>query len=148
MLQGYMELCRTGRETGAPVRVGRRRAVLMATALILTLGTATSAHAENCAAPAEPAIPDGAEASLEAMIAGQQAVKAFQAANMAYMQCLEQSFGASKKVAENASDAAQRALAENAYARAFEAYNTAVSTEEAIAGAFNIELREYKAANR
>jgi hypothetical protein len=82
------------------------------------------------------------------MIAGQQAVKTFQAENMTYMKCLEDDFGAAEAAVKATADSAEKALAEDAYAKAVEAYNEAVSTEEAVAGAFNIELREYKAANR
>jgi hypothetical protein len=82
------------------------------------------------------------------MVRGQQAVKAFQAENMDYMKCLEADFGAAEAAMKRTADPAEKALAEEAYARAVEAYNEAVSTEESVAGAFNIELREYKAANR
>jgi len=82
------------------------------------------------------------------MLKGQQAVKEFQARNTQYMHCLEATFSASKRTARDASDKARRELAESSYAEALEAFNAAVSAEEAVAGAFNIELRRYKAAHR
>ncbi len=106
------------------------------------------ALAADCKAPTKPDIPDGASASLEEMIAGQQAIKTFQAENMSYMKCLEEDFGSAEAAVKGTADTAEKALAEDKYAKALEAYNEAVSAEEAVAGAFNIELREYKAANR
>ena len=56
-------------------------------------------------------------------------------------------FNAAKADAKDGADAATRALAQSDYKAAVEAYNAAVSAEEEIAGAFNVELRAYKAAN-
>ena len=82
------------------------------------------------------------------MLQGQRAVKEFQTTNMDYMKCLEKDFSAAKDRAATASDEAVRSKAASDYQAAIDAYNAAVSTEEEVAGAFNIELREYKAANR
>jgi hypothetical protein len=125
------------------------RKVLVLAALATLTGTAVSpaAHAA-CDAPLTPRMPDGAEASMQDMIAGQQAVQTFQVANMQYMQCLEKSFTAARAEARKSPDAATRAIAEAEYSRAVDAYNAAVSNEEEVAGNFNIELREYKAAQR
>ncbi len=103
--------------------------------------------AADCNAPAKPQLPDGATASMEQMLVGQKAVRAFQVSNTEYMQCLERDFNAAESNAQSP-DAATRALAQAAYAQSVEAYNAAVSAEEEVAGAFNIELREYKAAKR
>lgn len=109
--------------------------------------SAGQAMAADCTAPEKPSMPDGATATMEAMLAGQKAVKAFQAENMDYMKCLEDAFNAAKSDAKDESDTAKRALAETDYRNSVEAYNAAVSAEEEIAGAFNVELRAYKAAN-
>ncbi|WP_170287475.1 hypothetical protein [Halioglobus maricola] len=110
-------------------------------ALALALGS-TSALAADCEAPAAPELPDGASASMEEMLAGQKSVKAFQAANLAYMQCLEPTIAAAQaKLDEGAEGAADMLKA------AEETYNAAVSAEEAVAGQFNTEVREYKAAS-
>lgn len=110
-------------------------------ALTLAMGS-PYALATDCNAPAAPMMPDGATATMEDMLAGQKAVKTFQAANLEYMKCLEPSIA----TAEAAIQAGDEGAAE-AYQAAQETYNAAVSTEEAVAGQFNTEIREYKAAN-
>jgi hypothetical protein len=102
----------------------------------------TTALAADCTAPTAPALPDGATANMEQMLEGQQAVKAFQAATLEYMKCLEPALNAAE-----AGIKAGEEGAEAAYQAAQEAYNGAVSAEEAVAGQFNTEIREYKAAN-
>ena len=82
------------------------------------------------------------------MLAGLKAVKAFQADNMAYMQCLERHFTRARGQANSAEDGNSRALADGAYRAAMDAYNAAVSAEEEVAGTFNVELREFRAARR
>lgn len=57
-------------------------------ALMLALCASAAARAD-CTAPEQPTLPDGAEASMEEMLAGQKAVKSFQEANMDYMKCME-----------------------------------------------------------
>ena len=111
------------------------------TALALALGS-TPALAADCEAPAAPELPDGATSTMEQMLAGQKAVKAFQAANLEYMKCLEPGLTA----AEAAVQAGEEGATEK-YQAAQETYNAAVSAEEAVAGEFNTEIREYKAAN-
>ena len=122
--------------------------VMRAAIAAFALGVAgTAAQAADCDAPARPPALDGGTASMEEMLAGQKNVKAFQTENMAYMQCLEKTFQAAKENAKESSDAAARAIAQKEYADSVEAYNAAVSAEEEVAGAFNIALRAYKAAN-
>ncbi|PLW70926.1 hypothetical protein [Pseudohalioglobus lutimaris] len=111
------------------------------TAIALALGAAP-AFAAECTAPASPTLPDGASSSMDDMLSGQQAVKAFQAANLEYMKCLEPSL-AEAEAAVKAGDEG----AEARYQQAQETYNAAVSAEESVAGQFNTEIREYKAAN-
>ena len=119
--------------------------ILTRAVLVAALGTGY-AHAE-CEAPAEPQIPDGANASMQDMLDGQQSVKAFQSGNMDYMKCLEAAFAEAEKAAKNADDKTEAAKAMATYSEAVDAYNTAVSREETVAGDFNIQIREYKAAN-
>ncbi len=109
----------------------------------LALSGAGSAAAE-CTAPEMPTLPDGGTSTMEEMLAGQKSVKDFQAANLEYMNCLEPQINAAaaKATTEEGSDedrATLKALEE--------AYNAAVSSEEELAGQFNTEIREYKAAN-
>ena len=112
---------------------------------IAVLGLAlnsTLAMADDCVAPTPPVVPEGENSSLEQMLDGQKAVKAFQEANLAYMSCLE------PKLAE--AEAAAKAGTEGAadtYLKLQESYNGAVSKEEEVAGKFNSEIRDYKAAN-
>lgn len=110
-------------------------------ALVLALSS-TSALAADCEAPSVPSLPDGATSSMEQMLEGQKAVKAFQAANLEYMKCLEPQLSA----ATSALEAGEEGAADK-YKTLEEAYNGAVSAEEEVAGQFNTEIREYKAAN-
>lgn len=119
--------------------------VLTCAVLVAAMG-ASYAHAE-CEAPQEPKIPDGATASMQDMLDGQQSVKTFQSANMDYMKCLEAEFAEAEKAAKDAEDKKEAARAMASYSEAVDAYNTAVSKEESVAGEFNTQIREYKAAN-
>jgi len=126
---------------------------LFAAVLSLYLATAvlkpTTALAEEaCNQPLRPEMPDGSKASMEAMLAGQKSVKAFQASNMEYMQCLERKYSAAQTTAKKAKDGTKKAKAQAQYAESIDAYNAAVSAEEAVAGDFNVALRAYKAANK
>lgn len=104
------------------------------------------AMADDCVSPAAPELPDGATSTMEQMLAGQQAVKAFQAANLEYMGCLEAGLSAAEAAVKSASEE-EKASAQASYDKVVEAYNAAVSMEEEVAGQFNTEIREYKAAN-
>ena len=112
--------------------------------LALVLGSTVS-NAE-CVGPEAPVLPDGGTSALQDMISGQQAVKTFQAANIEYMACLEKAFTAAEAAAKEGTDEEKKA-ATATYDQAVEAYNSAVSQEEEVAGQFNTEIREYKAAN-
>lgn len=116
----------------------------MTLALIGLALTGSQALAQDCTAPQVPSLPDGASASMEDMLAGQQAVKDFQAANLEYMNCLDPQISAATATAtsEEASEADIEALKQLE-----QDYNAAVSREEELAGQFNTEIREYKAAN-
>jgi len=103
---------------------------------------------EACVKPSRPEIPNGANASMEAMLAGQQAVKAFQSSNMKYMQCLEAKYLAAEAKAKIASDAGAKDAAKEDYSASINAYNAAVSAEEDVAGDFNVSLRAYKKAQK
>lgn len=119
--------------------------VLLAT---LALGSGM-ALADDCVKPETPKLPDGASSSMEAMLEGQQAVKTFQEANLDYMECLKERFDAAKASIESGEADNKEAVetAQATYTEAVEAYNAAVSEEEEVAGQFNTEIREYKAAN-
>ncbi len=103
--------------------------------------------AADCTAPAAPELPDGASANMEQMLAGQKAVKAFQTANLEYMGCLEADFTAAEAIVNSDASDEKKAAASSRHAQGVDAYNAAVSKEEEVAGQFNTEIREYKAAN-
>lgn len=113
------------------------------TVLGLALGSTISLAGE-CVQPSAPELPDGAKAAMEDMLAGQQAVKAFQSSNLEYMACLEKENAAAQAAMPEGSDEEKKAAQEKSFN---DAYNAAVSQEEEIAGQFNTEIREYKAAN-
>ena len=120
---------------------------VITTAKIITisfvLSAASFANAE-CTAPETPSMPDGASSAMEDMITGQKAVKTFQAANLEYMTCLEPLIAAATEKATGADASAEDTAAIKSLE---ERYNSAVSAEEELAGQFNTEIRDYKAAN-
>ena len=115
------------------------------TALSLILGS-SMANAADCVNPDAPSIPDGASSTMEQMIAGQKAVKAFQATNIEYMSCLETLINEAE-ASFAATEGAEREASQKVSSESADAYNQAVSAEESVAGAFNSAIRDYKAAN-
>jgi hypothetical protein len=109
----------------------------------LALASAASI-ADECTAPTLPTLPDGATASLEQMLAGQKAVKDYQAANTEYRTCLEPQVSAAEVAA--AGDSPGPELQET-LKQLNDEYNASVSKEEELAIMFNTELHEYKEAN-
>lgn len=115
---------------------------LPAIALAFAMGS-TASIAEECVAPtAVPTVPEGATSTMEQMLEGQKAVKAFQADNMAYLLCMDPKLAAAQ---EDVVAGSEEAVA--AAEKLQESYNAAVSREEALASQFNTAIREYKAAN-
>ncbi len=112
----------------------------------LTLLLGSSVTLAECVSPDAPSLPDGAKATMQDMIAGQNSVKTFQTANIEYMGCLEKAFTAAEASAKEGSDK-EKAAAMATYDESLAKYNDAVSKEEEVAGQFNVEIREYKAAN-
>jgi hypothetical protein len=109
----------------------------------LVLGS-TASIADDCTAPPSPTPPDGATATMEQMLEGQKAVKAFQAANTDYRACLDPLVSAAEVAA--AGDSPGPDL-QATLQQLNEDYNASVSTEEDVANAFNGALRDFKAAN-
>lgn len=110
-------------------------------ALGLALGSTVS-WADNCTMPAVPELPDGTSSTMEQMLAGQKAVKTFQAANLEYMGCLEPGLAQAQVNVKGGDETAMET-----YQQLQESYNAAVSMEEEVAGEFNTQIRAYKAAN-
>ena len=113
------------------------------TPLALMLALSSSALvAEECSMPDMPTLPDGNSATMEEMIAGQQAVKAFQAAVETFRGCQDTMMETLKtRVAEGD----EAAVAD--FQAATDAYNASVSLEEKLAEQFNQAIRDFKAAN-
>ena len=109
----------------------------------LTLGSTASIAAE-CTAPALPELPQGATASMEQMLAGQKAVKEFQAANSEYRACLDPQVSAAE-VAAAGDSPSEEAVA--ALKKLNDDYNASVSKEEELATKFNASLKDYPAAH-
>lgn len=99
-------------------------------ALLLTANLALA----ECSRPTAPELPDGAVSDLETMVAGQKAVKAYVTETEAYLDCL---------TAEG--EAAVDAETPEQQLARIERHNSAVDEMEAVAEAFNEEIREYKA---
>ncbi len=115
----------------------------------------------DCKSPAVPSLPDGAVSTLEEMLAGQKAMKDFQAEVVRYRACLvgiDEDISDDLSTAQAAIDAKLDEMrkqvleaddeAKNAHEELLAKYNAAVDSEAAIAGEFNIEIREYKAVNQ
>ncbi len=116
-------------------------------ALALLIGSGYS-FADDCTAPALPELPDGATATMEQMLAGQKSVKAFQAANLEYMKCLEPGIETARAAAAEAVEKKEGVdEAKAAFTSAQDSYNAAVSAEEDLAGRFNNEVRAFKSAH-
>lgn len=89
-----------------------------------------------CTLEAEPAIPDGAKATLDQMKAAQASVKTY---GEAYRSCLD---AANAEVpADETAEA--KAAREQAYTAA---YNASIDRQEALAAKFNESVKAYKAA--
>lgn len=118
--------------------------------LALSMSLAASgAWAADCTAPDAPEVPNGAKASYDDMVAGQQAVKEFQQNNKEYLNCMEQDISASAAAAKNvkASDD-EKAVAIKQHNAAVQAYNAAIAREEKLAKDFNGALQEFKKAQK
>lgn len=110
--------------------------------LLLALTLAPLGAAQACDAPVTPASPDGGSATLEEMIAAQGEVKAFQAANAEYLECVDNQMSAEQASIDEGDESAKER-----YALAAADYNAAVSREEQVAADFNSAIKAYKAAN-
>jgi hypothetical protein len=90
-----------------------------------------------CAYPDEPQIPDGATATEQQMVGGQQVVKAYMAEMEGYLTCLDKEAAA----LGDAETEEQRALHTSRH-------NAAVDQMEKVANSFNEQIRAFKTADR
>lgn len=119
-------------------------------ALVLAAGIATSAAAQDCSAPRAPDVPNGATASEEQMVQGQQAIKSYMAESNTYLSCLEQEgkrFRAEVMKDKSLSDADRKSRLAQKDQELTKKHNDAVDQQESIAARFNNAVREYRAAN-
>jgi cyclophilin family peptidyl-prolyl cis-trans isomerase len=86
----------------------------------------------DCTAPPAPAVPDGDSATMEAMVAGQAAVRDFVAAGETYLECLAAIIDDEERPAE----IRNTAVAE---------HNRTVTAMESLANDFNAQIRTFKA---
>ncbi|MEM9531111.1 MAG: hypothetical protein AAGA23_09330 [Pseudomonadota bacterium] len=105
--------------------------------LIFTL----SAGAEECEKPYAVQIPDGANATKDAMIATQKQIKTYMAEGDAYLACLE---GEEKNMA--VSILSEEAIEEQRALRT-RRHNAMVDEMHSIGEQFNVQVRAFKAAN-
>ena len=112
------------------------------TSLLLALASTPAFSALACDVPVAPPTPEGTSATLEEMMAAQSEIKAFQAANKEYLECVDDQMASEKAAIDEGDDSA-----EERYALAAANYNAAVSREEQVAADFNAAIRAYKAAN-
>ncbi|MEM6543386.1 MAG: hypothetical protein AAF991_09570 [Pseudomonadota bacterium] len=134
-----------GKNHGIEVFSHKHASVLTFTVMLLASNSVFGF--EDCTPPIKPSLPDGATATMQDMLKGQNAVKDYQARNMDYMRCLQTHIDKEGTTVSRSLDSATRAIALTNHGRANTAYNAAVSAEEEVAGDFNIELREFKAVN-
>jgi hypothetical protein len=108
---------------------------IIAAALAGTALTAFGAYA--CETPSMVAtMPDGKAATMNEMISAQQAVKAYEAAMNDYLACIDKDL---KAAGDDAPNEFKGLMANR--------HNAAVTEMEAVAGAFNEQVRAYKAAH-
>ena len=112
------------------------------TSLLFVLASTPALSVLACDVPVTPPTPDGSSATLEEMISAQGEIKAFQAANAEYLECVDGQMASEKAAIDEGDDSA-----EERYALAAADYNAAISREEQVAADFNTAIRAYKAAN-
>ena len=107
----------------------------------LALGSAASMAGECTAPSSMPTLPDGATANMEQMLAGQKAVKEYQAANSEYRACLDPMLAAAQTAVagDSPSEEAQATLK-----KLNDDYNASVSREEELADKWNSARKKYK----
>ena len=112
------------------------RSVMLASVATLS---ATSAFAA-CESPQEVSVPDGSQATMEEMLAAQQAVKSYMAAMEDYLKCLEGEYRPEGGTQTQEELKALRAQHDSEH-------NSAVGAMERVANSFNEQIREYKKLN-
>ena len=100
--------------------------------------------AATCVYPRAPeSLPDGNTATMEEMVAGQKAVRAYVAEMEAFLKCLGDS--APKPADPAALTEEQKKEAERLETIRAQRHNAAVGEMEAVAERFNVQLRAFRA---
>ena len=104
--------------------------------LLATLASGYGMAAAACEAPSPVAMPDGATATRDQMLAAQQQVRAYQAAMNEFVACIDSEL-------EGEGEQAPEEFKSLMVSR----HNAAVTEMEGVAAAFNEQLRAFRAAN-
>lgn len=94
----------------------------------------------SCEYPTRIEVPDGKTASMDTMVAGQQAVKHYMSAMEEYLDCIDKETETLVGSGDEEAEKEQRAILVSKH-------NAAVDEMETVADSFNEEVRAYKAAN-
>lgn len=116
--------------------------LLTSSVMALSL-SAMASYGSACDRPDKPTVPNGAEADMEQMIAGQTAVKEFVAAGNTFIECLEAEEKATSAGADK-DDANAVAAAEAANAERVKVHNAVVDEMTTIAGEWKESMTAYK----
>ncbi len=112
-------------------------------ALVFAVAVFAAPAFADCPYPAAPTnIPDGRTATLEEMVAGQKAVKAYDLAVKNYVSCIDAELDAAIVKASDSLKPQQKKDMQNVEAQK---HNAAIDQEQAIADRFNEQVKAYKA---
>ncbi|MBS0365423.1 MAG: hypothetical protein JSR67_06330 [Proteobacteria bacterium] len=115
---------------------------LLPTAAALALFAAAAAHAD-CTYPTAPdKIPDGATATLEQMVEGQKAVKAYDKAINDYVACVDKDVDDRIAAAGDKLKPEQKADMQKVAAQK---HNAAIDQDQELAARFNEQIKVFKA---
>ena len=108
--------------------------------VVSTFLTLASAAFAECEYPSRVEIPDGATSDKDAMLAGQEAVKAYVADMEAYLDCIV----TEEKTARMDMDDLQPEEEQQREEMLNKKYNAAVAEMETVAARFNAEVQAYR----
>lgn len=116
---------------------------LETTLIALIMSSAASFSWAECERPERPEVPNGAESTMDDMVAGQTAVKAYVADGDAYIKCLE----AEEKAAMSEVDTSDEnavAAAEAANAERIKTHNEVVEEMTTVAAEWKESMTAFK----
>jgi hypothetical protein len=109
---------------------------VLTSCLLATLFCGYGSTAAACEAPSPVALPDGATATRDQMLAAQQEVRAYQAAMNEFVACIDSEL---QGEGEQAPEEFKSLMVSR--------HTAAVTDMEGVAAAFNDQLRAFRAAN-